>query len=311
MREVKRMQVVTAEWHSTLRRRLAKELRRNMSGYLFLLPAMAFYFVLVLYPLVINFQLSLLNWDGISRVKQYVGLANYTQILNDPVAKGSLVNNIIWTAGGMIPIALGLVIAVLLWGGTRGRAFFRTVFFMPQVLSMVVIGLVWRWVYHPIFGAFNELLKVVGLGSLARGWLGDPDTAMLALITVMFWHAFGFWMVIMLAGLQNVDLDLYDAAKIDGANAWQLFIYVTVPQLRNTITLCVALAMIGGLNVFDMVFITTKGGPVNHTEVMGTYIYKNAFNLPFLGYAATLSVVLMVLVMICTILFIRLREREE
>jgi len=297
---------------SSLRRKLAKELHQNVTGYLFLLPAIAFYFVLVLKPLVTNFQFSLTSWDGLSRVKPYVGLANYIQILNDPVARWSFVHNVVWTAAGCtVPIALGLVIAVLLWGGTRGMTFFRTVYFMPQVLSMVVIGLVWNWIYHPVFGIFNELLKIVGLGSLARGWLGDPDTAMPALITVMFWHAFGFWMVICLAGLQNVDLELYDAAKIDGANAWQLFIYVTIPQLRNTITLCIALAMIGGLKVFDMIFITTRGGPGYHTQVLGTYIYRNAFFLPFLGYASALSVVLTILVMVCTILFIRIRERGE
>lgn len=301
-----------AEWRSPRERRLTKGLRRTVRGYLFLVPAIAFYFVLVLYPLGTNFQLSLTSWDGVSKVKPFVGLANYARILSDPLAIKSLVHNLIFLfAAGIVPVCFALVLAVLLWGGTRGVTFFRAIYFMPQVLSLVVVGLVWLWIYNPVFGAFNEFLKVIGLGSLARGWLGNPATALPAMVTVIFWQSFGFWTVIFLAGLQGVDLDVYDAAKVDGANAWQLFIHVTIPQLRNTITLCLALAFIGIFKMFDIVYATTKGGPFHTTEVIGTYIFKSAFQLSYMGYGAALSVMLTVVVVICTILFIRFREMGE
>jgi ABC-type sugar transport system permease subunit len=213
--------------------------------------------------------------------------------------------------GTIAPMAIGLFLAMLLWRQPRGFTLFRTVYFLPQVLSSVVIAIVWGWIYNPIFGLLNEALDAVGLESLSRGWLGDPSVALYAVLAAAVWAEIGFVFVVFLAGLQNVSRDLLEAATIDGANAWQRFWDVTVPQLANVITVVGALMLIGGFNVFDIIFVMTGGGPNNATEVIGTYTYTEAFTQNRIGYAATLSLVMTVVSLVVSFVFIRLRERGE
>ena len=182
---------------------------------------------------------------------------------------------------------------------------------MPVVLSTVVVGMIWAWIYHPIFGPINLALRAVGLDSVARGWLGDLTWALYALLLAALWAYFGFCFVILLAALQNLDMELHDAAKIDGANAWQRFINVTVPQLGPVLTMLLAFTLIGGFNVFDIVYIMTKGGPANATEVLATYTYAMAFKQNEVGYGAALTMVITVLSLIASYLFISLRERSD
>ena len=182
---------------------------------------------------------------------------------------------------------------------------------MPQVLSTVVIGIVWNWIYNPIFGILNESLDAVGLEDISRGWLGDPDVALYAVLVAAIWATIGFVFVIFLAGLQNVSKDLLEAATVDGANAWQRFWNVTVPQMASVINVVIALLLIGGFSVFDIIFVMTGGGPANATEVLATYTYKEAFTQNHVGYASTLSVVITVISLIASVTFIRLRERQE
>jgi ABC-type sugar transport system permease subunit len=200
---------------------------------------------------------------------------------------------------------------MLLWRQPRGFTLFRTAYFLPQVLSSVVIAIVWGWIYNPIFGLLNQSLDRVGLESLSRGWLGDPNIALYAVLVAAIWAETGFVFVVFLAGLQNVSRDLLEAATIDGANTWQRFWDITVPQLANVITVIGALLLIGGFNVFDIIFVMTGGGPNNATEVIGTYTYTEAFTQNRIGYAATLSLVMTVISLIASVVFIRLREREE
>jgi ABC-type sugar transport system permease subunit len=182
---------------------------------------------------------------------------------------------------------------------------------MPQVLSPVIIAIVWGWIYNPIFGILNRLLDAVGLDQLSRGWLGDPQTALYAVLAAAIWAEIGFVFVIFLAGLQNVSRDLLDAATIDGANAWQRFWHVTVPQLANVVTVVTALLLIGGFNVFDIVFVMTGGGPANATELIATYTYKEAFTQNRIGYGASLSLVMTAFSLIASVTFIWFRERRE
>jgi ABC-type sugar transport system permease subunit len=217
-----------------------------------------------------------------------------------------------WVIVGTIaPIAIGLLLAMLLWRRPRGFNVFRTIFFMPQVLSAVVIGIIWSWIYNPIFGNLNKLLKAVGLGDFARGWLGDPSVALYAVLVAAIWAEVGFVFVVFLAGLQNVSKDLLEAATIDGANGWQRFKDVTVPQLSNVINVVTALLLIGGFNVFDIVFVMTGGGPANATEVIATLTYKEAFTQNRVGYASALSLVMTVVALVASVAFIRLREQRE
>jgi ABC-type sugar transport system permease subunit len=292
--------------------RLSRHWTRYRAGYLFVLPAFLLYAVFTIYPFAQSIYLSFTDWNGATAVKNVVGLANFQRLFQDALLWRSLSHNLIWVVIGTIaPMAIGLVLAVLLWSRPRGFTAFRTVYFMPQVLSTVVVALVWGWIYNPIFGILNTGLKFIGLGDLSRGWLGDPDVALYAVLVAAIWQTVGFVFVIFLAGLQNVSKDLLEAATVDGANAWRRFWDVTVPQLANVVTVVAALLLIGGFNVFDIVFVMTGGGPANATELIATYTYSEAFTQNRVGYASTLSLVMTVISLVTSVVFIRLRERGE
>ncbi len=286
---------------------------QNQAGYLFIFPALILYAVFFLYPFLQSFYISLTSWNGVNPQKTFVGLGNYVRMLNDGLMWDSLLHNLVWVVlGTLAPIAIGLLLAVLLsHKKTAGRTFFRTVYFMPVMLSPVVVGIIWGWVYNPIFGMLNKVLAFLGLGALGRGWLGDPHLALYMVLIAAVWSYFGFCLVVIMAGMQNIDAELYDAASIDGANAWQRFSHVTIPQLGNVLTMIVAYTMIGGFNVFDIVYIMTGGGPANSTELIATYTYKQTFQVNAVGYGATLSMVMTLLSLVASFVFIKLREKVE
>lgn len=286
--------------------------RRYRAGTLFVLPAVVLYVVFMIYPFVQSIYLSLTSWDGAQPVKQFVGLANYVTLLQDPLVWTSLEHNLIWVViGTIVPIVIGLLLAVLLSSRPRGFTLFRTVYFMPQVLPSVIIAIIWGWIYNPIFGMLNQVLTAIGLGGLARSWLGDPGTALYAVLATAIWATVGFVFVVVLAGLQNVGVDLLDAAMIDGANAWQKFWHVTLPELSHVLTMITVLLLIGGFSAFDTVFILTQGGPNNATQLIATYAYQQAFMQNQVGYGAALSLVLTAISLVASVIFIRLRERAE
>ena len=286
--------------------------QRYRAGILFILPAFLLYLVFMVYPFFRSIYFSLTNWNGVAAVKEWVGLANYRELIGDNLFWQSLLHTVIWVIVGTIaPIVIGMLLAILLWRRPKGFTLFRTIFFMPQVLSTVVIGIVWNWIYNPIFGILNEALDAVGLDNVSRGWLGDPDFALYAVLVAAIWATIGFVFVILLAGLQNVSKDLLEAATIDGANGWQRFWNVTVPQLAGVLNVVIALLLIGGFSVFDIVFVMTGGGPANATEVLATYTYKEAFTQNNVGYASALAVVITVISLVASVIFIRLRERQE
>ncbi len=306
--------MATAQAVTRPRRRTTarKNWRKYRVGIFFLLPALILYTVFMLYPFVQSIYLSMTNWDGAQPVKQFVGLSNYAALVQDPLVWESLVHNLIWVVVGTIaPIVIGLLLAVLLWSRPRGFLLFRTVFFMPQVLPVVIIGIIWGWIYNPVFGLLNQMLTSIGLDSWTQGWLGDPNLALYAVLVAAVWAEIGFVFVIFLAGLQNVSTDLLEAAMIDGANAWQKFWHVTVPEISNVLTTVTVLLLIGGFSVFDVVFVMTGGGPMNSTQLLATYTYQLAFTQNQIGYAATLSLVLTAISLGASVVFIRLRERGE
>jgi ABC-type sugar transport system permease subunit len=292
--------------------KMRAQLRRNVVAYLFVLPALIVYGIFLLYPLMNTFLLSFHEWDGAQPVKKYVGLGNYQHLVKDPKAIESLSHNVWWLVlGTAIPIILGLVLAVLLWQHTPGRLIFQTIYFMPAVMPLVVAGIVWGWIYNPLFGALNSLLKSIGLASWTRAWLAEPGIALWATIVVGAWTWFGICTTMFMAGLQNVDMELVEAAKIDGANSVQRFFHIIIPQLRHVITMVMGITLIGGFKVFDVVFVMTQGGPGTRTEVIATYIYRTAFRLSRFGYGAALSVTLTILVFITSFIYLRLRERGD
>ena len=289
-----------------------RRLRHIAIGYAFVMPALLVYLFFVIQPFLYSIYYSLTDWNGADPVKRFVGLANYRKLLVDPLLWQALYHNLIWVIIGTIsPIVIALLLGVLLWGRVRGRLLFRTVYFIPVVLSDVVVAIIWNWIYHPLFGAANLVLQTIGLGQFARGWLGDPFWALPALLIAAIWSYYGFCFVVIMAGLQNVSVDLVEAATIDGANGWQRFIYVIVPELRHVLTMITAFTLIGGFNVFGIVFVMTQGGPGTATQVIATYTYRKAFQESAMGYGAALSMVMTILSLIAAYLFLRLRERGE
>jgi ABC-type sugar transport system permease subunit len=293
------------------RHKLNLWISRNRNGFLFVLPAFILYLIFFVVPFFQSIHISLTDWNGVKPQKVFIGLENYRRLLDDELMWKSLGHNSVWVViGTLSPIVIGLLLAVLLSGkNTRGRTFFRTVYFMPVMLSPVVVGIIWGWVYNPIYGMLNKVLEVIGLGHLGRGWLGDPTLALLMVLITAIWSYFGFCLVILMAGMQNIDTELYDAANIDGANAFQQFLHVTLPQLGSVLTMIVAYTLIGGLNVFDIVYVMTAGGPANSTELIATYTYKQSFQLNSVGYGASLSMVMTVLSLVASAVFMKFRSK--
>lgn len=290
----------------------ARDLRRHRTALLFLLPTLLIYGAFMVYPFFGSIQLSFTNWNGVEAVKEWVGLDNYVNALTaDPVMQQALWHNVLWIAAVItVPLALGLLVATILWDGARGQTLFRTAFFMPYVLPSVAIGIIFGLIYNPIFGALNGFLRAVGLGALAGGWLAEPNRALPSLMAVEVWASFGFNATVLLAALQNIDQDVLDAAKIDGANVWQRFVNVLIPQLGHVLTLLVSLALIGGFKVFDLVYIMTGGGPGYHTEVVATHIFQQSFARNMVGYGTALSLILTAIILVASIIFIQIRERR-
>jgi raffinose/stachyose/melibiose transport system permease protein len=278
----------------------------------FVLPPLLLYLVFIIYPFLGSIYYSLTEWDGASGSKEWVGLGNYIEAFGDSRMWESLEHNAIWAVVGTIsPIVIGFVLAVLLWENSRFILFFRTVFFIPFILPVVVVATAWQWIYNPVNGVLNSGLESIGLESLTKAWLGDPDTALLAVLAVAIWATVGFVVVVLLAGLQNLDMSQVDAAKIDGANWRQRAWYVILPGIAPVLTMVTAVTLIGAFSVFDIVFIMTQGGPGISSELLGTYTYNQAFEQNRVGYGAALSVIMTVLTLISAIIFIRIRERRH
>ncbi|SED69316.1 carbohydrate ABC transporter permease [Jiangella alba] len=286
--------------------------RRSLRGYWLVLPALALYAAFLLWPIGQTVWLSLTDWNGLTASPTWTGLDNYRRLIGDERFFGSLGNNLVWVAGSWLAQGLGLLLAAILSASwIRGRTLYRTLLFVPATMALVIVGIAWDQIYRPETGLLNVALEHAGLESLTRGWLSESGTAMGAVIATANWTYYGFAMVILLGGLQNIDPHLYEAAALDGANARQRFRHVTVPALRNHITLLVVVSFINTLKTFDLVYVMTNGGPGHSTEVVAYYIYALAFVTHRVGYAAAAAVVLTVIILVITVIFLRVRERER
>lgn len=292
--------------------KLRQWVRKNRTGFFFILPALLFYLIFFVQPFFNTAYYSLTDWNGVNPTKQFIGFDNYVRMANDRLLWLSLSHNLTWIVVGTIaPIVIALPLALILSNLSRGRLFFQTGYFMPHILSGVVIAMIWGWIYNPLFGLLNYVLSTLGPNGLTRAWLGDPNTALLAIIAAAVWGYFGFCLVIFMAGLQNLDIDQIEASRIDGANAVQRFWHVIVPQMRYVLNMVIVYTLIGGFNVFDIVYVMTRGGPANHTELIGTYTYKMAFQENRIGYGATLAMLMMVLSLATSLIYNVLRNRGD
>jgi ABC-type sugar transport system permease subunit len=291
--------------------------RQKLIGYLFILPTILFFVIFIAYPFFRALSISLTEWAGYDQPR-YIGLRNFSNLFIDRVFWIAVKNTFAFTVGTTaLQTALPLLVAVLINAGWRGSVFFRTVLFLPVIISLVVSGLLWRMIYDANFGILNGLLAAIGLESWTHPWLADPNTVMPAIIAMSLWQSLGFYMLIFFAGLQNIPQELYESASLDGANAWQKLIYVTIPMLWPITTVVVIINIIGGVKVFDVIYVMTTGGPNHASESLGTYLYVTAFGAtgggsPSMGYASAIGVVILALAMIGTIIQFRLtRERSD
>jgi ABC-type sugar transport system permease subunit len=278
-----------------------------------MLPGLIIYAIFFLWPLAQLIQLSSMNWKGIGE-KRFVGFHNFVKLVSDdPLFWLSVKHNLYWlVAAIVVPVVIGLFLALLLVRtNLYGRIIYRTIFFLPQVLSSVVVAVIWRWIYNPTFGAINSVLRSIGLDSLAHSWLGEKPLALPALFLAWSWIHYGFCMVIFIAALQSIDDTYYDAAKVDGANTLQQLWYITLPFIRGALATVILITAIAAFQIFDLVFIITKGGPAWSTMVLSVYMYDNAFRISRVGYGAAVAVVLGIVVFVFSILFLRAKERLE
>jgi ABC-type sugar transport system permease subunit len=266
--------------------------RDTLENYLFILPAVAIFSVFYIMPFFRVFWYGLNDWDGIMPVMTFVGLGNFKEIFTDKVWWQSVGH-----AGYITLIALTLQNAVafmLAWAcdrQIRARNFYRLIFFIPPVLSEVVVGLVWQWILDGNYGLLNHWLHGLGLSGLARSWLSDPQTALTTVAVVHCWKGFGWGFLIFLVGLQTIPRELYEAARVDGAGAWQTFKNVTVPMLLPVIALVVILTILGTMQIFALIYTMTQGGPGYHTEVPVTRILSSMRASSRFGYACAQGVV--------------------
>lgn len=265
-------------------------------GVILVAPVLAMTAVFFLFPLGSAVYFSLTDWNGADPRAPFVGLRNFVTMAGDAEVLHALGNNAIWiVVGTAAPLLIGLLLAVILWSGVRAVLAYRLVFFLPFVLPGVAVAIVWGWIYNPVNGWLNRVLEGVGLGGWTRGWLGEPGTALYAVLAAAIWATFGFVVVIFLAALQNVDLDQVDAARIDGANPLQRLWHVILPQIMPVFLMVTTITLVGGISVFDIVFVMTGGGPGNATSVLGTYAFENAFQLNRIGYGTALALLITVL----------------
>ncbi len=296
--------------------RWSRQRRRETAwAYAFLTPAFFFLVVLLLFPIVFAFWISLHDWSLIPRPTPFIGLENYGTALGDALTIKSIQNTFIYTIGAVpISLAISLLLAIVMnQDGLPFRTLFRTTYFIPVITSWVAVSFVWIWMLEPRYGLVNTFLRLIGITGIR--WLASPQWALPAIMLVAIWKGMGYNMVIFLAGLQTIPRELMEAARIDGANRWQSFRNITFPLLNPTIVFLTVTAVIGSLQVFTPAVIMTTvqgeaGGPINSTRVMVYHIYSMAFRSNRLGYGAALAFILFAIILVITIIQLRVTQRE-
>lgn len=275
-----------------------KKAQRNIA-LLFLLPNFLGFLIFIVYPVLKSLYISFFNWDGLG-TKEFIGLGNYARLFRDSTFQVSFWNNIHYTVVTVpLSIIFGILIALLMNTKIKGIKVFRVIYFLPQITSMVAIGIVWTTVLAN-YGPINQFLMTLGMENPPQ-WLSSTTWALISVEIVSIWRSMGYNAVILLAGLQGVNVELYEAAKIDGAGAFKRFFSITLPMLSPTIFLCLVMQLIGSFKVFDTIMAMTQGGPGRATNVLTYYIYQRAFVDWQFGYASAIAYVLFAIIMVLTL----------
>ncbi len=291
------------------RRKRSRDTRKRLEIVLFAGPALLVFVGFVIVPVALAAVYSFFNWNGLGPLDRFIGIDNYTRAFSDPLFLKSIGNNFtIVILSLLIQGPLAVLVALLLNRRMRGRTLIRAAIFVPYVLSEVIAGLSWKLLLSPR-GGVNAFLESIGLGELAQPWLANPDIALWVMFGILSWKYLGFAILIMLAGLQGVPEELSEAAAIDGASWWKIQWHITIPLLGPTIRIWAFLSIIGALQLFDMVWVTTKGGPVGATSTMATYMIQYGQGNP--GYGSAVAVILFLISLIIALLYQRHAMRRD
>ncbi len=270
---------------------------------LFIAPALAGTLIFIIIPVICSFGLSFVKWDLLNPV-EFVGWNNYIQIFNEPLFYKILINTIVFAVStSVFGVIIPLILAAILNSKIRGAEFYKTAYFLPFITPMIVIGVIWEWIFDPNIGLLNQILH------LHINWLYDANFAMPALIIVSVWKLIGYNMVIFLSALSGISQSLFEAARIDGANHFQVFKNITVPLLAPTTFFVVIITTISSFQIFDLIYLMTEGGPLDSTNVLVYAIYKNAFEYFNIGKASALAYVLFVIILVLTLIQWNLRKK--
>lgn len=287
--------------------------KRQIFMFVFTVPTLLFFCLFMIYPIFHGLYFSFTDWSGGSETKNLIGIDNYRELANDPIIGKAILNDyffVFWKVVGIV--GLGVLFAVLMTRfRLRGTGFFRSVFFIPNILSVVVIGVLWNYIYNPSIGFLNSFLSLFMADKVQTPWLGDPNLAMWMLLPPAIWAGVGFVMILVIAGILNIPQDLYEAASIDGAQEWQQFWRITMPLTWEQIKVSILWVVMTTLNgSFVIVWMMTEGGPDNATQVMGSYLYQMGFRQFHFGYASAIGVLILILSLITTLALQRLLRRD-
>ena len=304
------MEITKASINKTALFSNRREMRDTLIGYAFVLPFLILFVIFTLYPIVRGFWISLHNWELVGTNIKFIGFGNYQRLLSDNLFWTSLKNTIFFVIlSGPMLVILGLLFALMLNRKIRGMGFFRTMYYMPNILSVAVVGVIFGRLFAPDhLGLLNVLLDQLGLEPIL--WTLDKNLAMPVIALTTIWWTVGFNALVLLAGLQGIDQTLYDAAKVDGANNWQSFRHITIPSLRRPITFVMVLQVIASFQVFGQVDVITGGGPAGATRTIVYYIYERAFEFWHLGYGSAMAFVLFLIMFVLSIIQLRVQERD-
>lgn len=268
----------------------------------FLLPALIFFVLIVFLPIFISGYYSTLNWDGLNK-PVFIGLDNYIELFTKTTGGFvlSLKNSFLFVLVSVfIQLPISLFLALVLANGVKGEKFFLNVYFIPVIISTVVIGQLWMKIYNPDYGLLNSFLKSIGLGSMAKPWLADPNTALGASFVPTLWQYVGYHMLLMYAAIKSIPTDIYEAAKLDGASGVKMAFKITIPLIKPMLKVCVTFSVIGALKIFDLVYVLTNGGPNHASEVPSTLLVNNIFVRSMYGYGSAIAIFIIIECLIFT-----------
>lgn len=291
---------------------MTRETNSTLAGLAFVLPALAIYLFYFLLPIPLSTYYSLFQWDGLSPLTRFRGLENFRRLTEDHTFWLSLTNNLKLVGFSMIiQLPAGLILGLIVTSRLRGIGAFKLLYFLPMTISAVAIGITWGFIYEPTYGLLNTILRRIGLGDWTQAWLGQRNLAFGAVVATISWQYIPFYMVIFSAALAGIPKDLIESAYIDGASGFQSFVYITLPLLKPTVRTAAVLSLTGSLRYFALIFVMTSGGPNHASELMATYMYKQAFTNFKMGYASSVAVVMFLISIILTVLILRMGRRKE